>query len=109
MTQYDELYKIAKEAVAKVGTLTDDKVKLTKLCQEANKNADDALESANRLMAEAKELIVLLKKTKEERDMYRDLRNIDSHRIGIATQSIDSLEEELRIMQETYEPERKAI
>jgi len=56
-----------------------------------------------------KELQEQNRKLTKERDRYKDLRDIDSHRIGIATQSIDSLEEELRIMQETYEPERKAI
>lgn len=79
----------------------DFKALLNKI-EVTNNIAQEAIEAG-------KELVDMLKKVKEERDMYRDLRNIDSHRIGIATQSIDSLEEELRIMQETYEPERKAI
>jgi hypothetical protein len=79
----------------------DFKALLNKI-EVTNNIAQEAIEAG-------KELVDMLKKVKEERDMNRDLRNIDSHRIGIATQSIDSLEEELRIMQETYEPERKAI
>jgi FtsZ-binding cell division protein ZapB len=68
------------------------------------------LEKAHEGLTTALEVIRELQKQistlKEQRDRYKALRDIDSHRIGIATQSIDSLEEELRVMQETYEPER---
>jgi flagellar biosynthesis chaperone FliJ len=106
MTQFDELLEVTKTAVAKVGKLTDDKNKLVSLCEQANKNTDEAMASARKAMEGTRELMAIVKKLTEERDRYKALRDIDSHRIGIATQSIDSLEEELRVMQETYEPER---
>jgi len=70
--------------------------------EKAHEGLTTALEVIKELQEQNLKLTV-------ERDRYKALRDIDSQRIGIATQSIDSLEEELRIMQETYEPERKAI
>lgn len=101
-----ELQKLATEAVANVGRLTDDKIKLVNLLEEAVENTKEALRMADDLKKQVKELIELARKLTVERDRYKALRDIDSHRIGIATQSIDSLEKELRVMQETYEPER---
>jgi len=67
--------------------------------EKAHEGLTTALEVIRELQEQNLKLTV-------ERDRYKALRDIDSHRIGIATQSIDSLEEELRVMQETYEPER---
>ena len=43
MTKYDELMVVAKDAVATVGKLTEDRAKLIKLCEQASKNTDEAM------------------------------------------------------------------
>ena len=91
---------MTKRAVATVGRLTEDKVKLTALCEQANKNTDDAMETTKNAIARAKELMEMLKKITEERDRYKALRDIDAHRIQIATCSIEALEEEKRDLEE---------
>jgi len=96
MTQFNELLEISKQAVATVGRLTEDKAKLTALCEQANKNTDDAFESAKKAMAGAKELMEMLTKVTNERDRYKALRDIDAHRIKIATNTIEALEGENR-------------
>ena len=96
MTQFHELLEISKQAVATVGRLTEDKAKLTALCEQANKNTDDAFESAKKAMAGAKELMEMLTKVTNERDRYKALRDIDAHRMMNATCSIEALEEENR-------------
>ena len=100
MTQFNELLEMTKRAVATVGRLTEDKVKLTALCEQANKNTDDAFESAKKAMAGAKELMEMLTKVTNEKDRYKSLRDIDAHRIQIATCSIEALEEEKRDLEE---------
>ena len=103
MTQYEELLEVAKRAVDRVGKLTEDKVKLVSLCKEASKNTDEAMASAREAMAGTRELLAVVKKLTEERDRYKELRNIDSHRIGIATKTIDELEAELRELKPNWE------
>jgi hypothetical protein len=96
-----ELEKLATDAVAKVGRLTDDKVKLVKLLEESVENTRQALGMADDLKKQVKELLELAKKLGEERDMHKELRNIDSHRMKIATNTIEELEAELKPNWET--------
>jgi hypothetical protein len=96
-----ELEKLATDAVANVGRLTDDKVKLVKLLEESVENTRQALEMADDLKKQVKELLELAKKLGEERDMHKELRSIDSHRMGIATNTIEELETELKPNWET--------
>jgi len=95
MTQFDELLEVTKTAVAKVGKLTDDKNKLVSLCEQANKNTDEAMASARKAMEGTRELMAIVEKLTKERDRYKALRDVDSHRMKIATKTIEDLEREL--------------
>jgi hypothetical protein len=103
MTKFDELMEVTKTAVATVGRLTDDKEKLVSLCKEASKNTDEAMASARKAMEGARELMAIVEKLRKERDRYKALRDIDSHRMKIATNTIDELEAELRELKPNWE------
>jgi len=103
LSQFDRLLLVSQEAIAKVGLLTEDKVKLTALCEKANKNTDDAMETAKNALAGAKELMSMLDKVREERDRYKTLRDIDAYRIKNATKTIDELEAEIRELKPNWE------
>jgi hypothetical protein len=64
--------------------------------EKAHEGLTTALEVIKELQEQNRKLTV-------ERDRYKALRDIDSHRIGIATNTIDELEAELRELKPNWE------
>jgi len=64
--------------------------------EKAHEGLTTALEVIKELQEQNLKLTV-------ERDRYKALRDIDSHRIGIATNTIDELEAELRELKPNWE------
>jgi hypothetical protein len=92
MTKYDELMVVAKDAVATVGRLTNDRVRLIKLCETASKNTDDAMATTREALDSSKELLAITQKLRAENDRMKELRAIDAHRLNNALNSIKELE-----------------
>jgi hypothetical protein len=66
------------------------------ILEKAHEGLTTALEVIKELQEQNRKLTV-------ERDRYKALRDIDSHRIGIATNTIDELEAELRELKPNWE------